>query len=244
MRFILDVAQDLLEYLSQLLGDLKPEVLDFAENVGRFKRGEPLSISIDDKGPKIPEQLPNSGANSAISQSNAAMDKKPVPPPPQSSKAKALQDRQTQKQGKSRVPPPKKKQPPPSSLAKNVKNSNNNNSKSHTSASKGGTQKQGGTIQNVATSKAPPAKPSRPSKGTAKTVCGCYGTMHKALTNCLSCGRISCAKEGYDYCPFCGCLVEENAPQLYVHLRGSYAPFWHMLCCLTVYVMSLFYANH
>lgn len=54
----------------------------------------------------------------------------------------------------------------------------------------------------------PPQK-SPPPKGKASYVCGCFGTVHKALTNCLYCGRISCAKEGYDFCPFCGLLVEK-----------------------------------
>jgi len=55
----------------------------------------------------------------------------------------------------------------------------------------------------------PEPKPTRPAKGKAKTVCGCYGTVHKPLTNCLHCGRISCKKEGYDYCPFCSNLIEK-----------------------------------
>ena len=46
------------------------------------------------------------------------------------------------------------------------------------------------------------------AKGKAKIVCGCFGTKHKALTNCLICGRISCSKEGYDFCASCGWLVE------------------------------------
>jgi uncharacterized Zn finger protein (UPF0148 family) len=69
------------------------------------------------------------------------------------------------------------------------------------------------TIQNAATitknskqTKLAPRK--RPPQGTTNTkasiVCGCYGLLHKACTNCLQCGRISCEKEGYEiYCPFC-----------------------------------------
>jgi activating signal cointegrator 1 len=34
--------------------------------------------------------------------------------------------------------------------------------------------------------------------------------MHKALNNCLHCGRISCEREGYDYCPFCSYMVYEH----------------------------------
>ena len=49
-----------------------------------------------------------------------------------------------------------------------------------------------------------------PLQGKAKVVCGCFGTMHKALNNCLHCGRISCEREGYDYCPFCSYMVYEH----------------------------------
>ena len=49
-----------------------------------------------------------------------------------------------------------------------------------------------------------------PLQGTAKVECGCFGSMHKALNNCLHCGRISCEREGYDYCPFCRYMVYEH----------------------------------
>lgn len=62
--------------------------------------------------------------------------------------------------------------------------------------------------QEQSNSTKPPQK-LHPPKGKASYVCGCFGTVHKALTNCLYCGRISCAKEGYDFCPFCGLLVEK-----------------------------------
>lgn len=55
----------------------------------------------------------------------------------------------------------------------------------------------------------PPPPPPSPKKGKAKIICGCFGTIHKPLTNCLHCGRISCEKEGYDYCPFCSFLIEK-----------------------------------
>lgn len=50
---------------------------------------------------------------------------------------------------------------------------------------------------------------SHPPKGKPSIVCGCFGSLHKPLTNCLYCGRISCEREGYDFCPFCGMLVEQ-----------------------------------
>jgi hypothetical protein len=63
-----------------------------------------------------------------------------------------------------------------------------------------------------------PIRKSQPKKGKASHVCGCYGTFHKPLTNCLYCGRISCVEEGYDYCPFCGYMVEDvRDGKEYVH---------------------------
>ena len=37
--------------------------------------------------------------------------------------------------------------------------------------------------------------------------CGCMGTQHRALTNCLNCGKVACAKEGYGPCTYCGAMV-------------------------------------
>ena len=49
-----------------------------------------------------------------------------------------------------------------------------------------------------------------PSRGKAKLICGCFGTKHKPLTNCLFCGRIACEEEGYNYCGHCGYLIEKS----------------------------------
>lgn len=49
-------------------------------------------------------------------------------------------------------------------------------------------------------------------RGTAKIDCGCFGTKYDPLTNCLSCGRIICKREGYGFCPTCGYLVEAPSP--------------------------------
>ena len=54
--------------------------------------------------------------------------------------------------------------------------------------------------------------PSLPPIGKASIICGCYGTIHKYLTNCLHCGRIQCEREGYGYCPHCGHLVQKVIP--------------------------------
>ena len=49
-------------------------------------------------------------------------------------------------------------------------------------------------------------------KGKPETVCGCFGTFHKPLTNCLYCGRIACVNEGHGFCPYCNrALIDPNA---------------------------------
>jgi len=63
----------------------------------------------------------------------------------------------------------------------------------------------------------PPNEPSKkgatrltpPPRGKAPLDCGCFGTYHQPLANCLFCGRIACTAEGYNFCPFCGYLVEQ-----------------------------------
>jgi hypothetical protein len=52
------------------------------------------------------------------------------------------------------------------------------------------------------------AKPQPAQKGKPKVECGCFGNKHKALANCLHCGRVSCQAEGFDFCPFCEYLVQ------------------------------------
>jgi hypothetical protein len=37
--------------------------------------------------------------------------------------------------------------------------------------------------------------------------CGCYGSQHKPLNQCLKCGRIVCSLEGERPCPYCGYIV-------------------------------------
>ena len=60
----------------------------------------------------------------------------------------------------------------------------------------------------------------KPPKGKAPFTCGCFGTRHAALANCLFCGRIACKNEGYNFCPFCGYLIEPRdmrvKPEKYV----------------------------
>jgi len=74
---------------------------------------------------------------------------------------------------------------------------------------------------------------SHPPKGKASVVCGCFGSLHRPLTNCLYCGRISCEREGYDFCPFCGMLVEQ------VSDGKGYVSIYDCYCSLFYHVVSL-----
>lgn len=53
-------------------------------------------------------------------------------------------------------------------------------------------------------------KQSQKKDSEPRTQCDCFGTLHKAVTNCLNCGKIVCEKEGYGPCSFCGCPVTKE----------------------------------
>ena len=50
-------------------------------------------------------------------------------------------------------------------------------------------------------------QPEKP-KPKGRVECGCYGTEHRAIGNCLSCGRIHCSEEGPGKCFHCGERLE------------------------------------
>ncbi|KAJ1655940.1 hypothetical protein GGH95_000447, partial [Coemansia sp. RSA 1836] len=49
--------------------------------------------------------------------------------------------------------------------------------------------------------------------------CECQASEHALLTNCLTCGRIICDKEGPGPCMFCGAHVESPDQQLQQHMQ-------------------------
>ncbi|KAJ2057469.1 hypothetical protein GGI17_005627 [Coemansia sp. S146] len=60
------------------------------------------------------------------------------------------------------------------------------------------------------------------SRRTAKrkrVKCECQASEHALLTNCLTCGRIICDKEGPGPCMFCGAHVESPDQQLQQHMQ-------------------------
>ncbi|KAJ2890158.1 hypothetical protein GGI21_006277, partial [Coemansia aciculifera] len=52
-----------------------------------------------------------------------------------------------------------------------------------------------------------------------RTKCECQASEHALLTNCLTCGRIICDKEGSGPCMFCGAQVESPDQQLQLHMQ-------------------------
>jgi hypothetical protein len=177
------------------LGDATPEILEFVDNVGRYERGEPLTLTKQENDQEKQREESKPPAKPKEPETAATITKKQPP----SSKKNALQARRNnQKQNTSRVPPPKQKNNLTLLSSQSVQNPKQ----------KKADVKQSNPVPPVAEAPRPVEK-SRPSRGKAKTVCGCFGTKHKALTNCLYCGRISCTEEGYDYCAFCGLMVED-----------------------------------
>jgi Putative zinc finger motif, C2HC5-type len=180
--------QDLLDYLTQLLGSDRMEQLRaFVDDVGRVQRGESLreedTTSVVGMAETVPSRSQTATATPLVTLTTT------LPPP--------------RKTGAT-VPATKPSAPNKAST---------NNSKPSSSAKVVELQQQQQHTPLAVPVPGPPTpsvqQKTPPPKGKAKFECGCFGSMHKALTNCLYCGRISCEREGYDYCPFCGYLVEE-----------------------------------
>lgn len=121
--------------------------------------------------------------------------------------------RNKQNQGKkSRVPPPKastSRKSPPSSSSTAADASRNQQSASNEKTSSASSSNSSSPKPSPPAIKEPVVEKPHPTRGKATKVCGCFGTKHKPLTNCLYCGRISCELEGYGFCAFCGYMVEE-----------------------------------
>lgn len=197
----IESQEDLLDYLSQLLGQDNQQVRTFVEDVGRFQTGEALSLD------------PPAALEKADSKPKAEVRTSVT---------------STTKSSKQKVPAKQKaatKQKAPAAPRNKVQKSENVKMAASTNAISPSITKQTSTnndkvSKKTHTSPKPPKeaksiKKSHPPKGKASVVCGCFGTMHKPLTNCLYCGRISCEREGYNFCPFCGLLVEnvESGPE-------------------------------
>ena len=201
----IDAEDDLAEYLSALLGLDGGAVSGFVQDMSRFQRGEKLvNISV------VAEQ--NSEADAPADTPSASTDLPKVSAAPtrkvdedkiQEKMASMKLEDQKIKGGKSTDKRAKLKE---KRIQKQQKKEKLANTKATESV-----QAQENDDKNAAKvreSKRNEA-PKRPQRGTASKVCGCFGTVHKPLTNCLYCGRIACETEGHDYCGFCGYLIEK-----------------------------------
>jgi Putative zinc finger motif, C2HC5-type len=191
-------TQDLLDYLVQLLGsDRHDRLVDFVDNVERFQRGDPVVSLADEQAAQAPPLAAVPTKKPALV--TLTSKKAPAPPRPSNksvaSAASALPPTKKEIQAAANPSPPftaDAASPATATATATTTRPSNRNKKKAVELQE----------QNQ--------KPKRPPQGKASsTECGCFGSLHKALTNCLHCGRISCEREGYDYCPFCGYLVEE-----------------------------------
>ena len=174
-------------------------------------RGEPLVQKEEDQESM---SLKISATQSSPSILASATTMKTIPPP---SKNVSAQNR-GQKQSKSRVPPPKSKLT--SSVLPSGSLQDDASADVHIDSKLVACRISSESVTDEVDTADKPVVKSHPKKGQATKVCGCYGTFHKPLTNCLYCGRISCVEEGYDYCPFCGFMVEDiRDNKEYVHVR-------------------------
>mmetsp|Transcript_7321 Transcript_7321/g.11110 ORF Transcript_7321/g.11110 Transcript_7321/m.11110 type:complete len:327 (+) Transcript_7321:109-1089(+) len=216
----IESQEDLADYLSQLLGleDTNEQVTKFVDDVGRFQRGESLSCAAL---PPPEESKKTLTANKQIPTTAKRT------PPPKSQRSSKLQERRGKGGGKgtatkSKQQPTKKqtkhnmKDPP--STAKAVLSSSSSITTPTPKPLQPTSSPQTNNKEEETTTAHPPQEstkpekvtpPQPPTRGKATTSCGCFGTKHKPLTNCLFCGRIICVKEGYDFCSFCGFQVEE-----------------------------------
>lgn len=200
-----------MDYLTQLLGSDKNESLKlFVLDVDRAKNGE---LKIDDKASqeslprsinpavvKEPEYLPNvavskNGAGKKVNVTNIKST------PKFGSATTAQKEQNVSKMSKAKVKQQQKQQ---QEQQQQQQQQSSAQEKVHEASTRQSVESspQATTIAMELTK----------IRGKASFCCGCFGTLHKALSNCLHCGRISCEKEGLDFCPFCGYLVEEVKP--------------------------------
>jgi chemotaxis protein histidine kinase CheA len=209
-------SSDLLDYLEQLLGSKDNDVKAFVQDIERFQKGLPIDEIDFGKGdsnedPKIKNQPPATAPENKKAPPASTQSTQKVPPAAgghankkQSAAAAKAANANTTKKEQSAAKLPNK----------------NNNKKAAAAASAAA------SVEKAKEQKKQPEPPSGkqsapenekkkhapPPKGKAKRNCGCFGNLHKPLANCLYCGRIACEEEGYDFCAFCGFLMEEVKP--------------------------------
>jgi len=232
-----DSEEDLLEYIEALLGEDTEQIHTFVKNIIRFQQGlSLLTPDQDNMSGDIGKQKEKKRIESDIKQLSATEKSLPAEIPQKSKKQqeavkverekkemKRQQDsrrkrdedqrqqllQRHQQQQEEALLEFKRKQEEERinlELAKSIAEMSVTDEEQQEPKNNTRTQN---AVTKPSSVKPQPVKETRPLKGKAMVVCGCFGTTHKVLTNCLHCGRIACAKEGYDYCPHCSNLIEK-----------------------------------
>mmetsp|Transcript_21529 Transcript_21529/g.30158 ORF Transcript_21529/g.30158 Transcript_21529/m.30158 type:complete len:341 (-) Transcript_21529:25-1047(-) len=223
-----ETREDLLEYMTSLLGEDNEEIQTFVDNVIRFKNDQVLLLPPNSIEKTKDKSKDNAKEITYASKTEVKMNDLAYDPasktrkPSKSVSQKNRRQKGSLKKGKSTSDISDNKfgdgirdsQLVTSGTVKGAKldiegkrgmsreRSEDNQLETATRFDNCDVSKQNKPSQTVAD------KPRPPQRGKATVNCGCFGTKHKPLTNCLHCGRIACEREGYGYCPFCGYLIE------------------------------------
>lgn len=184
--------QELMYFLNEFFGSQNDQMEDIARNVVRFQNNEPLEWK------QVHTKMPAAQSiTKSVVTASAEITRLDNP--------SAQKQSTTVQQNKAAISIiPKQPKGKPSRVPKAV-----SPVKVESSTTANEAVKQTGEKGNDKPTTKPSAIPL-PPKGEAKVDCGCFGTTHRALINCLFCGRILCEREGYGFCPHCGYLVEED----------------------------------
>ena len=196
--------EDLLEYLSSLLGPSYSATDDisrqtFAINLQKWKNGETIDLTSQ------------TASSSTADEKEESVEQKYNVTKKENKNTKPMQNRNN-KNKKAHAKEMRRK--------KAMKQNRNTNTSDVSVTTSNNTQKQEApkkphVTTNITKSQKPVQKPqviattildyslkiSNLPKGESKILCGCFGTFHKPLTNCLYCGRIVCTRE--EECTFC-----------------------------------------
>lgn len=249
-----------MDYLSQLLGTPNDSIRLFVEHVDQFQKGTLRG-----------KDFPTTTALSSSHQGEEIVQKHVPPATEQLQPSRAPPRREIATPAVPPQPVRPSKGDPPSKAVANESSLRATAAAHHPSRTNTPKAKKTATTTNTTRTASTHKQQQQPRKsvpkrGKASVVCGCFGTQHKVLANCLwyvhdlrtygggldtnvsdseiyilpylltslthththllfawipgligivfvysphnSCGRISCQREGYDFCPFCGILVE------------------------------------
>ena len=218
----IETEDDLLEYLSALLGLEGAAVGDFVDDIWRFQRGEELvNISVIEENSEVGNSAvdtpqvdvtPKPAATSArkereekkVEQKLAALKLEDSTKLRKEKKQNSKADTAVDKRAKLNIAREQKQQ------QKKKEADARANEAAGRNAGKSAAEAVSKPTRNTKETRMDDV-PKLPQRGKASVVCGCFGTVHKPLTNCLHCGRIACEIEGYGFCGFCGYLIEKVA---------------------------------